>query len=70
MARIGKCRKCKKDWVVLGTYADWKNNCDGVGFCKECFTEHRLEMKGTSSNYSIMEDWELRDDVKSAGEEQ
>lgn len=59
MGRIGKCRKCKKGWVTLGAYADWKNACDGIGLCRECFTEHRLEMKGESRNYTIMDKWEL-----------
>ena len=60
MARIGKCRKCNKDWVTLGSYANSERGCDGIGFCRRCMTEHRLEMKGSSRNYTIMEDWELR----------
>ncbi len=60
MARIGKCRKCKNGWVSLGSYACWKQKCDGIGYCKECMTEHRLEMRGTSNNYSIMKDWEIK----------
>jgi len=59
MARIGKCRvEGCNGWVVLSTYADWKNGCDAVGFCKICFTEHRLEFcHNKSSNYKIMDDW-------------
>lgn len=59
MARIGKCRKCKKGWVVLGSYAS--NNADATGFCKVCFTEHRLEFCHNRSNrYRIMKNWVCR----------
>jgi len=62
MARIGKCKECKKGWVVLGTYANIQQSCDAVGFCKECFTEHRLKFAHSRSrNYVIMKDWKLKE---------
>lgn len=62
MARIGKCRMDGCDgWVTLGSYADYKNSCDAVGFCRKCFTRHRLEFKHNKSrNYVIMKDWEVK----------
>jgi len=60
MARIGKCRRCKKGWVLLGSYASVEYSCDAIGFCRECFERHRLEFcHNESINYKIMEDWKV-----------
>jgi len=61
MSRIGKCRRCKKEWVTLGSYASVINSCDAIGFCRECYEEHRLEFAHSKSrNYIIMKDWKCR----------
>lgn len=58
MARIGKCRACKGDWVTLVSYASVEHSCDAIGCCRTCMTEHRLEFAHAHSiNYVIMEDW-------------
>ena len=64
MARIGKCKQKDCDgWVTLNTYANWKQSCDGVGVCRICGTEHRLEYKSPKSMHlSIMADWKLKED--------
>lgn len=50
MARLGKCPKCKIGELSLSVVCEWNNpRC----FCKNCFEDFPISMKGISRNYTL-----------------